>query len=409
MISVDTMLILLGLIIYTGFGGTLLFEKTKIPDLLLLIFIGIVIGFIFDISSADGKLTSIAPYFGSLALIIILFEGGLHLDIQMVLKQLKATLILVITVFLLSMFGIAIIYYLATDYGIYQGLLLGSILGCTSGAIVIPVVQQLNISKDMKTLLVLEASVVDAFAVVFTMTLLTLSSESHVQITHIGKALFDGVTNAILISMAAGFLWLKVMTKMQGKPLIYMLTFAAMVLIYAGVEYIDGSGAIAVLIFGMILSNGNMIISIYHKKKGIKNYSQLISGLETTEIKGIHQEISFFTRTFFFVFLGLIISFNNLTLWVIFFSIGILFVLIATRFASVLFLSSGKNPMTFINKITIWSMMPRGLASVVLSVSVLDKNIEGTENFAEITFLIVMLTNILMTAFVIYFERKKTN
>ena len=64
----------IGAIILMGFMGSLLFERTKIPDILILIFIGLIIGpilttytsiGILDDPEISGALTQIAPIFSS--------------------------------------------------------------------------------------------------------------------------------------------------------------------------------------------------------------------------------------------------------------------------------------------------------------------------------------------------------
>ena len=60
--------------------------RTKIPSVLLLIGIGVILGPLTGWVTSD-SLISIAPFFGTMALLIILFEGGLELDIRIVLSQ----------------------------------------------------------------------------------------------------------------------------------------------------------------------------------------------------------------------------------------------------------------------------------------------------------------------------------
>lgn len=76
-----------GLIILIGFFSLLFFEKTKIPDVLILMSIGVLMGYGLKIVDPH-VFISFAPYAGALALIMILFEGGINLNFYRVLKEL---------------------------------------------------------------------------------------------------------------------------------------------------------------------------------------------------------------------------------------------------------------------------------------------------------------------------------
>ena len=69
----------IALLFFLGHGLNWFFEKTKIPDLLILIVIGYLLGPIFGLISAEdfGKA---GPVVSTMALIVILYEGGLQLS-----------------------------------------------------------------------------------------------------------------------------------------------------------------------------------------------------------------------------------------------------------------------------------------------------------------------------------------
>jgi len=77
---------LIGGVILIGFLANLLFRLTRISSVLLLIAIEVLLGPVTGWVTS-GSLIVIAPFFGTIALLIILFEGGLELDILTVLQQ----------------------------------------------------------------------------------------------------------------------------------------------------------------------------------------------------------------------------------------------------------------------------------------------------------------------------------
>ena len=76
--DVSLVFTLSGMIIILGFLANYLFRKTKIPDILILLLLGLLLGPTFHVVDPT-SLISIAPLFANLALVILLFNGGLNL------------------------------------------------------------------------------------------------------------------------------------------------------------------------------------------------------------------------------------------------------------------------------------------------------------------------------------------
>ena len=103
------------------------------------------------------------------------------------------------------------------------------------------------------------------------------------------------------IGFLFGVLWLWVLKRLEGKPFSFMITIAALFMLYAVVEFIEGSGAVAARVFGLVLSNKEEIARILKIKTGF---------VLDEHIKQFHSEVSFLVRTFFFVYLGLTFTFT---------------------------------------------------------------------------------------------------
>ena len=86
MTEVSYSFILAGFVILIGFFGNIFFEKTKIPDVIVLLGIGILLGPVSGMVN-PGSLHNMAEYVGSLALLVILFEGGTDLDLNRLLSE----------------------------------------------------------------------------------------------------------------------------------------------------------------------------------------------------------------------------------------------------------------------------------------------------------------------------------
>jgi len=99
--SAHVILLAAGVVIFLGVAGEAFFKKTGIPDVAFLMILGVIIGPVFGIIQPDAVI-QIVPYFAALALIIIMFDGGLNLDIKHVIKTAHFSVTLAILGFILS-------------------------------------------------------------------------------------------------------------------------------------------------------------------------------------------------------------------------------------------------------------------------------------------------------------------
>ncbi|MDO7721918.1 MAG: peptidase, partial [Nitrosopumilus sp.] len=75
--SADVILLAAGVVIFLGVAGEAFFKKTGIPDVAFLMILGVIIGPVLGIIQAEAVI-QVVPYFAALALIIIMFDGGLN-------------------------------------------------------------------------------------------------------------------------------------------------------------------------------------------------------------------------------------------------------------------------------------------------------------------------------------------
>ena len=88
--SADVILLAAGVVIFLGVAGEAFFKKTGIPDVAFLMILGVIIGPVLGIIQAEAVI-QVVPYFAALALIIIMFDGGLNLDIKHIVKTASTT------------------------------------------------------------------------------------------------------------------------------------------------------------------------------------------------------------------------------------------------------------------------------------------------------------------------------
>ena len=120
-----------GVVIFLGVAGEAFFKKTGIPDVAFLMILGVIIGPVFGIIQPEAVI-QVVPYFAALALIIIMFDGGLNLDIKHVLKTAQFSVTLAVLGFILSVVMISLAAHFALGWLWLESILLGSIVGGSS-------------------------------------------------------------------------------------------------------------------------------------------------------------------------------------------------------------------------------------------------------------------------------------
>ena len=174
---------------------------------------------------------------------------------------------------------------------------------------------------------------------------------------------------------------------MGREPLSYMLTLGMVCLLYFAVEELGGSPAIAILIFGLILANMQSIAGRFGPR-----FRDLF-GIDVREeqfvlgqfVVNITAELSFLVRTFFFVYLGLLLDFSALSWSMAAWTAAMFGLLLASRRA-------GRGPVRArIHRSArpscrrSWRCSRAGLATAVVAFIPMQAGIAGTEHCSRST------------------------
>ena len=153
-------------VIVLGFGGELFFKRTGIPSFLFLIFVGILLGPVFNIVSGQ-QLVPVLGVIATLTLIMVIFYSGMDLRIRTVFAESGRVLVQVLLYVLPSTLAIGLITSLVFHWDLIQALILGSIIGGeTTAAVVVPLSRGLHLNDNTVTFISLEAVLNSVFSVV---------------------------------------------------------------------------------------------------------------------------------------------------------------------------------------------------------------------------------------------------
>lgn len=386
--------LMIGAVLIFGFITSLIFERTKIPDAIFLMFVGMLLGPILGIVSPTGPISTLAPYIGTLALIILLFDGGMNLNLFKVLTALSKATGFTVLVFTLSVIFLGISMPLFFGWTYLEGLLLGAVVGGTSSAIVIPITSKLSVSEDSKAILTLESALTDALCIIIAIALIEVIVLGTVDLRNTAGSIAGAFSTAAFIAVIFAVFWIGTINKLIIKQVRYSMTLAVVFILYSIVELVKGNGAIAVLVFALMLSNFNELA----KRVKIGGEFKLDPSL-----RAFHAEVSFFVRTFFFIFIGLLFNIKALNPTILIMAWIIFIILLIARILGTKALVMRDEQIAPFGKLMV-SMMPRGLAAAVLALMPLAAGMV-IPYFAEIVFSIIILTNLATTFGVFIFER----
>ncbi len=341
-------------IILVGFSAEILFVRTNVPDVLVLFLLGIILGPLLGYVH-PGDISNLAPFFTTFALVFILFEGALNINIHEFIRAAGSSFALSILNFFISIAAVFLIAF-PLGFGIMGSIILGVILGGTSSAVVVPLMKRVTGAPNTKIVLSLESAITDVLCIVGTVLLLEVLRLQSVNIlsTFGSLVLFFGVSFLIGAAAGVGFIFFNSWLQQFNKS--YMTTIAILLLLYVLVTLMGGNGAIAALAFGLILGNS----------KHLPLFSDFVKQPETLLLnrpeKFFYSQVTFFVKVFFFVYLGVLISFSSLFPFLLGLLISIL--ILMTRPLAVWFLFA--KTQTQRDRALLESIFPRGLAAAVL-------------------------------------------
>jgi cell volume regulation protein A len=382
-----------------GFLGNQFFKKTKISDIVFLILIGFLLGPCLKIIPETGLnlLKEFAPFFGALALIILLFEGGLHLNFYKVIKEFGRGFSFAFLIFVLTSLLITIFLFFVFDFPFFYGLLIGVILAGTCSAVVVPLISKSKANAKTKILLTLESAITDVLCVVGALIILDIIIAKTTTAQVITQTIFGAFAIAAVIGILGAIIWLHILRDFPGThEYSYLLTLSVLFLLYALTEFAKGNGAFTALVFGIIMGNSKEILRMLRTKEFTIDYT----------FSKFQAEISLFVKTFFFVYLGLILELTSVTFKV--FVIAICIVVLAVLARWVVSKIVIKKEELKYNQKYIMSLHARGLAAAVLATYPLALGIinEYTSIILPLTFLVIIITNISATIW--FYKAEKT-
>ncbi len=296
-------LLLGGTILLVGFGAYLAFQRYHIPDFLVLIVLGAILYLLPVAPFGPNLLTSLGsvlPLFLQLVIAFILFEGGLSLKTRQAGRALAPLLVHIVVAFLLTL---ALIWYLASHvFGLSQiaSLILAVALANPSASIALSFAPRMRLSERAEAGVILEGVITNVFAVMGILFLLEWAGAG-AQISLLAYGLETAA--AVGVGLAAAAAWRQVTRALRGREFVYIASVAVAIIVYAAAQlFLYQNGAVAVFVFGLALG--------YHRPATVAEDIDEFVGEFTRPVerlRSFQSEVTFALRTFFFLYLGLLL------------------------------------------------------------------------------------------------------
>ena len=383
-------LLTIGIILFVGYFAEFIFRRFQIPDTLFLIALGVILGPYALSVVTPATFVSIAPVFTTFTLIFLLFEGSFSINLRGLIMGANEGIKLTLFNFVLSSSIITFILWLF-GVEIVTSLFTGFALGGVSSAFVIPMLQGLNIKSNLYSVLTLESALTDVFCIVFALTMVEIHRFGGLALQSLISQIFALFAVAAALGVIAAYIWIN-LQKYVFKEQNYMVTIAYICILFVVTEFVQGSGAISALFFGLTLNNNkrlqNIVNNITNRRKKLKN---VVSRNE----EFFYKQVSFLLKTLFFVYIGILINFGNTKALIIGCLISI--ILLGVRRFS--------HYVTKKNTELVNNIFARGLAAAAVGQVAVTNALPSAMFVLEVIYVVITGT-IILSSIMIYVGRK---
>ena len=280
------------------------------------------------------------------------------------------------------------IVYFNTDLGATRSLLLGSIVGGTSSAVVTTLARMFNLQERSSTILVLESAFSDVYTLAVPLTLLAAYKLGKFDLAYMTGQMISAFILAAMLGVAGAFLWSILLNRMRTLQNTVFTTPAFVFIIYGVVEILNYSGPIAALAFGITLGNidvlGPPIMKNVISRKPI--------ALNEQE-RAFFSEAVFLLRTFFFLYIGISVRFQDG--WMFLLGLGLTGALFLARIFIVRISVPADTPPRDAAFMAV--MIPKGLGAAVLASLPLQQGVAGGEIIQSVVFSIILCSTLFST------------
>lgn len=386
--STNGLILMGGIFLLAGVLMTKVSSRAGVPSLVLFMIIGMFLG-----SDVTGLIyfsnAEIAQLVGIVALIFILFEGGLQAKWQHIRPVMGGSLSLATIGVLITTMIVAATAYSILDITWLEAFLLGSIVGSTDAAAVFSVLAGQNVNSKISSTLEAESGTNDPMAMFLTIAFIQLIMLPDASVASMVGSFVLEMGLGAMLGVLLGYLasWTLNRIRLDASGLYAVLSAGFAIFIYSVAALLHGSGLLAVYLAALVI--------------GTRQLTQSYS------IISFHEGVAWLMQIVMFVLLGLLVFPSQLLDWDLMWKglvLSFVLILIARPiavFASTAFFDYSLKEKFFLS----WAGL-RGAVPIVLATFPMIAGVQNSYLFFNIVFFIV-LTSALIQGSTIPFMANK--
>jgi potassium/hydrogen antiporter len=271
------LILVAGALLAAGIAASLLAARVRLPGLLLFLALGMVLGSDvtgwIEFGQGEGDY-ELARTIGIVALVLILFEGGLTAGFEEIRPVLRPALSLALvgTFLTAAITGVAAIWLF--DLSTLEGLLLGSIISATDGAAIFSLLRGSTLRRRLARTLEGEAGLNDPVAVLLVVGFVEWIQDDAFGAADMALLFLMELGIGALAGLAVG--WLAVQglrrVRLETAGLYPVATLATAALAFGAAEALHGSGFLAAYLAGLMLGSARIpakrTVTVFHEGLG---------------------------------------------------------------------------------------------------------------------------------------------
>ena len=263
--SIEGLLFAGALLLLLSIAASKTSQKLGVPALLLFLMIGMLAG-----SDGPGGIhftnAWVSQFVGTIALVLILFAGGLSTDLKDIRSVFWDGISLATIGVLVTAASVGWFAHQFFGLSLKEGLLLGALVSSTDATAVFTVMgsRHVSLKSPLKPLLEFESGSNDPMAVFLTVAVIQLILHPGNTVSSVVFLFFQQMGIGAVLGMLSGYgmSWILKRLDLEFEGLYPVLSVAMVVFVYGATTLIHGSGFLAVYIAGVVLANRDFL----HKK-----------------------------------------------------------------------------------------------------------------------------------------------
>jgi len=394
----SVLLVVPALILFVGVVASKISKLIKVPDIVVFLFAGVLIGPAVLNWVNVSTHSSINQFILTFGAAFILYDGGREIKFK-VLNEVKWTVALLATLgVVISAFAIGAIAMWVFKIDFIYALLIGAVIASTDPAALVPIFSKVKIVDRVKQTIISESAFNDAVGAILVLTIITIIQSGSFSIEANTVELLKMVIFGVLSGAVVGVTFS--LSVSEGKFGLFtefapIISILAVMISYSLAQSIGGSGYMSTFVTGLICGN----------KKSFKLW---VPTLDFEVQKNVRETVTTIMKISIFILLGMHVDFGALSqYWIqsLFIVIVLVFVV---RPLSVLVCTSldrsvkwKRNEVLFMMWVRETGVIPAALSGLIVSSKLPHANI-----LSSVVFMTILITLAVQATSACYVAKK---